>query len=191
MPAFHHAHLHARERPEVLDGDAGQGPAHDDLGQVRHQGPDHDPEHANQAAAVIDQNRRIGEKRAAGFVETPVEKFPALAPEGRRWSMPSSRRRTTWGRTWPMPTGSASRPIRLCRREASCIQVQLALEDEGRAVGERKKLKQREKKLLAAHQRAWLGELAPFLLDDRSDELPAHLWRRSGPACRPRSFAAG
>lgn len=46
------------------------------------------------------------------------------------------------------------------------IRVQLALEDAGRPAGERKKLGQQEKKLLAQHQRAWLGDLAPFLLED-------------------------
>src|SRR5262249_50103561 len=43
------------------------------------------------------------------------------------------------------------------------IQVQLALEDESRPPGERKKLQQREKALLREHQSAWLGELARFL----------------------------
>jgi uncharacterized protein (TIGR02996 family) len=45
------------------------------------------------------------------------------------------------------------------------IQVQLALEDEGRPAAERKKLQKREKELLKAHEREWLGELAPILLD--------------------------
>ena len=46
------------------------------------------------------------------------------------------------------------------------IGVQLALEDEGRSVVERERLKWREGKLLQAHQEEWLGELAPFLLDN-------------------------
>ncbi len=45
------------------------------------------------------------------------------------------------------------------------IRVQLALEDESKPAGERKKLQEQEKKLLKAHARDWLGELAPFLLD--------------------------
>jgi uncharacterized protein (TIGR02996 family) len=44
------------------------------------------------------------------------------------------------------------------------IQVQLALEDESRSVEERKRLRQREAELLAAHEKEWLGELAPLLL---------------------------
>ncbi len=49
------------------------------------------------------------------------------------------------------------------------IQVQLALEDEGRPAGERKKLQQREQELLAAHEREWLGGLAPALLDEKKN----------------------
>jgi uncharacterized protein (TIGR02996 family) len=45
------------------------------------------------------------------------------------------------------------------------IQVQLALEDEGKPAQERKRLQQREQELLAAHEREWLGGLAPVLLD--------------------------
>ncbi len=45
------------------------------------------------------------------------------------------------------------------------MQVQLALEDESRPKAERDRLKKRERKLLAAHQREWLGEFAPFVLD--------------------------
>jgi uncharacterized protein (TIGR02996 family) len=45
------------------------------------------------------------------------------------------------------------------------MQVQIALEDESRSRAERDALKEREAELLAEHERAWLGELAPFVLD--------------------------
>jgi hypothetical protein len=45
------------------------------------------------------------------------------------------------------------------------MQVQLALEDESLPAAERKKLRSREKALLAKHERDWLGNLAPHLLD--------------------------
>ncbi len=45
------------------------------------------------------------------------------------------------------------------------MQVQLALEDTTRSLGEREALKQREAELLAAHERDWLGDLAPLILD--------------------------
>jgi len=45
------------------------------------------------------------------------------------------------------------------------IAVQLALEDGSRPASERKALQERERELLAAHEREWLGPLAPFFLD--------------------------
>jgi uncharacterized protein (TIGR02996 family) len=46
------------------------------------------------------------------------------------------------------------------------IQVQLALEDESRPSAERERLRRRELELLEAHQREWLGELAPYLFNE-------------------------
>jgi uncharacterized protein (TIGR02996 family) len=58
-------------------------------------------------------------------------------------------------------------------------QVQLALEDESRPAAERKKLQEREAELLKEHEREWLGELAPFLLDEIADEPSVkYRWRR-------------
>jgi uncharacterized protein (TIGR02996 family) len=59
------------------------------------------------------------------------------------------------------------------------IQAQLALEDQSRPAGERKKLQEQEKKLLQAHARDWLGELAPFLLKGRDrDRAPRYQFAR-------------
>jgi uncharacterized protein (TIGR02996 family) len=54
------------------------------------------------------------------------------------------------------------------------IQVQLALEDEARPAAFLRRLREREAELVQAHQHAWLGDLARFLLDEKdvSD------WRR-------------
>jgi hypothetical protein len=46
------------------------------------------------------------------------------------------------------------------------MQVQLALEDESRSKEERKQLQTREAEFLKEHEREWLGELAPFVLDE-------------------------
>src|SRR5262245_45125556 len=43
------------------------------------------------------------------------------------------------------------------------MQVQLALEDESKPAAERKRLATREKELLAAHEREWLGPLAAVI----------------------------
>jgi uncharacterized protein (TIGR02996 family) len=54
------------------------------------------------------------------------------------------------------------------------IAVQLALEDESKPAAERKKLQEREAELLKAHEREWLGELAPHLLDPPTGEEEIH-----------------
>jgi uncharacterized protein (TIGR02996 family) len=62
------------------------------------------------------------------------------------------------------------------------IRVQIALEDETRSKAERKQLQSREKELLHLHERTWLGNLTPHLLDRATadEEMPAteHRWRR-------------
>jgi uncharacterized protein (TIGR02996 family) len=45
------------------------------------------------------------------------------------------------------------------------MQVQLALEDEARSKADRRQLQAKEKELLKKHEREWLGELAPLVLD--------------------------
>ncbi len=56
------------------------------------------------------------------------------------------------------------------RARGEFISVQLALENEGLPSNQRKRLREREAELLAAHQRDWLGELATFLLDEYPQE---------------------
>jgi len=51
------------------------------------------------------------------------------------------------------------------RARGEFISVQLALEDESLPEEERQRLTLRETQLLESHQRQWLGDLAPFLLD--------------------------
>src|SRR5205085_6196777 len=50
------------------------------------------------------------------------------------------------------------------------IRVQLALEDPSKSPNDRKKLQAQEKKLLDAHARTWLGELAPFFLGEEGEK---------------------
>jgi hypothetical protein len=52
-----------------------------------------------------------------------------------------------------------------CLARARFIQTQLKLEETHLSVEERRKLVGRERKLLRDHGRAWLGELAAYLLD--------------------------
>src|SRR5262245_131011 len=44
------------------------------------------------------------------------------------------------------------------------VRVQLALEDESLSPAQRDALRRRERELLDAHERGWLGELGPLLL---------------------------
>jgi uncharacterized protein (TIGR02996 family) len=48
------------------------------------------------------------------------------------------------------------------------IQTQLALERADLPAAERRRLQKREKELLAAHEREWLGDLAPFLVEGKA-----------------------
>jgi uncharacterized protein (TIGR02996 family) len=57
------------------------------------------------------------------------------------------------------------------------IRVQLALEDEGRPASERRALQARKRELLEQHERQWLGELAPHLVDEDEPETE-HRWQR-------------
>jgi uncharacterized protein (TIGR02996 family) len=63
------------------------------------------------------------------------------------------------------------------------MQVQLALEEESRSKEEREALKEQEAELLEEHERKWLGELAPHLLDSvdssgRARPAVEHWWGR-------------
>lgn len=50
------------------------------------------------------------------------------------------------------------------------IQVQLALEDESRSPAERRRLQARERELLRAHEKEWLGETATLLLGTEAEQ---------------------
>lgn len=57
------------------------------------------------------------------------------------------------------------------------MQVQIALEDAARPRAQREALEEREAQLLAVHEREWLGNLAPHLLD-RDQPKVEHRWAR-------------
>src|SRR5262249_30184927 len=62
---------------------------------------------------------------------------------------------------------------------AELMHVQLALEDDTRSAADRRVLQEREREILGRHQRDWLGELAPHLLDpvDEFVTPTEYLWR--------------
>lgn len=60
------------------------------------------------------------------------------------------------------------------------IAVQLALEDSSRPTADRRALQEQEAQLLAAHERDWLGDLAPHLLDGDDTRPRAEDWWARG-----------
>jgi uncharacterized protein (TIGR02996 family) len=62
---------------------------------------------------------------------------------------------------------------------AELMHTQFAIEDESRPAADRRALQERERELLEAHERDWLGELAPYLLDPADEFVTPteHRWR--------------
>jgi uncharacterized protein (TIGR02996 family) len=125
---------------------------------------------ADAAAAQREHDELVKEKLAKGYVETT----PTAKPAG-------SLRDALEAALVENPDDVAAHMAYADQLQeqgdprGEFIQVQLALEDPARSAAERKKLQQREKKLFKDHGRAWLGELAPYLLDQKGMQLPAHM----------------
>jgi uncharacterized protein (TIGR02996 family) len=68
------------------------------------------------------------------------------------------------------------------------IQVQLSLEDACHSAQERQELHKREQALLVPHGREWLGELAPYLLDQRGVGDTAETYYARYHAAEPYQF---
>jgi uncharacterized protein (TIGR02996 family) len=134
--------------------------------------------------AQAESDKLIREKLGKGYVETtpPVATAEAAAFERALADDPDDRAGWSAYADYLAEQGSP---------RGEFMQVQLALEDESRPKTERKQLQAREKELLAKHERDWLGNLAPHLLDgpnvpgtnDYRLDLPPmpateHRWRR-------------
>jgi uncharacterized protein (TIGR02996 family) len=121
----------------------------------------------DEAAARKEHDRRIKEKLAKGYIETTAATPLAAALEQAIAEdfddLATHMAYSDYLQEQGDPRGEF-------------IQVQLALEDQSKPPKQRKALQAREAELLEAHQRAWLGDLAPHLLDHA--DLPD--WRRQG-----------
>src|SRR5262249_49354311 len=119
-------------------------------------------------------DKLVQEKLAKGYVETAAAPAPAaggamrLALEGAIFANPDDLASHAAYADWLAEQGDPRGEV---------IQVQLALEDPNKSAAERKKLQQRQKKLLDQHARDWLGDLAPFLLDQQDVH---HSWVDAG-----------
>jgi uncharacterized protein (TIGR02996 family) len=119
----------------------------------------------DEAAARKEHDKLVAEKLRKGYRETTPAAKPEAAPDSQRDSLEAALVDNPDDLASHMAyadyLGEQGDPL------GDFIRVQLALEDESRPADERKKLRQQERKLLKAHGRDWLGELAPFLLDQK------------------------
>lgn len=102
---------------------------------------------------------RVGEWLQAGFVETPVPLRQAL--EAALVENPDDR---------AAHAAYADHLTELGDPRGEFVAVQLALEDDARPADERRRLRDRERHLLAQHAREWLGDAGRFLAGDWTGE---------------------
>jgi uncharacterized protein (TIGR02996 family) len=136
---------------------------------------------ADEARARKEQDKLVQEKLAKGYVETT----PSAKPQ------PANVREALEEALVENPDDLAAHMAYadyLTEQgdpRGEYIRTQLALEDEGKALPERKQFQQRESDLLRQHGREWLGELAPFFLDQKGihhgmlglDAYEYQMWR--------------
>jgi uncharacterized protein (TIGR02996 family) len=148
--------------------------------------------HNSTLKAVKYENRRILQKLLEGYTETtPVPAFPALPPEGAALEQAVVEAPDDLGAHMAYADWLSEQPDPLLAGRGELIQVQLAQEAESGPPVEKSKRTQRLKALLAEQQRHWLGELAAFLLDGRSDDLPEEEWRVSSKRSMTFTFSRG
>jgi uncharacterized protein (TIGR02996 family) len=153
----------------TLEGEAGTAGTRENIGAK-------DP-----AQAKKKYDRLIKQKLAAGYVETtPVP--PPVPPMQQALEEALVEGPDDLAAHMAYADYLSDQADRASQARGEFVRVQLALEDERKSAAERKRLRQREKALLAQHGRGWLGEdLAVFLLDGRADDLSEAWWEVSGP----------
>jgi uncharacterized protein (TIGR02996 family) len=125
------------------------------------------------AAAQKEHDKLVKEKLAKGYVEAA----PAAAPSPTQLAL--ERALAEGPDDLAAHSAYADYLSEQGDPRGELIQAQLALEEEGKSAAEREKLHEQEEKLLKAHAREWLGELAPFLLEGRDqDGFPKYRFAR-------------
>jgi uncharacterized protein (TIGR02996 family) len=112
----------------------------------------------DEESAQRDADKRVREKLARGYTETT----PGTGPPSLREALEAALAEDPDDLAAHMAYADHLQEEGDPRGEF--IRVQLALEDESVPAAQRKRLRQRERELLDAHEREWLGELAPLLL---------------------------
>jgi uncharacterized protein (TIGR02996 family) len=112
----------------------------------------------DEAAARKEQDKLIAEKVKKGYRETTpsAKKEPTSLRESLEAALVESPDELANHMAYADYLGEQGDPL------GEFIRVQLALEDPARSPNDRKKLQAQEQKLLDAHARTWLGELAPY-----------------------------
>ena len=105
--------------------------------------------------AQAEADKLVREKTGKGYVETTPKATMSEAEALEKAVLANPQDKLAWG-------VYADYLIEKDPARGEFMQVQLALEDEAVKPAERKKLLAREKELLKAHEKAWLGELYPM-----------------------------
>jgi uncharacterized protein (TIGR02996 family) len=150
-------------------------------GRLGTQGQTQTKEFADATKAQAEHDKLVKEKLGKGYVETTA---------GAATSAPTAKAMENALAADPDDLAAHAAYVDILTEQGDprgeFIQVQLALEDPARPAKERQQLQKREQELLQAHERAWLGDLAPYLLDQkgvddysvRHQEGFRHQWAR-------------
>jgi uncharacterized protein (TIGR02996 family) len=135
------------------------------FGRIGTKGQTKTKEFPSATAAQQAYDKIIAEKLREGYVESTPTRAPAASTESvlerALLDDPDDLAAHSAYADW---LGQAGNP------RGEFIQVQLALEEPERPADERKALQKREKALLKAHAREWLGGLADFLIGRQGEE---------------------
>jgi uncharacterized protein (TIGR02996 family) len=142
------------------------------FGKVGTRGQTQTKDFPDAAAARKAHDKLVAEKLAKGYVETtPQPAAPTISPlqqslEAALVEDPDDLAAHSAYADYLMEQGDP---------RGEFVQVQLALEEPGRAAKERTQLRKRENELLQQHAREWLGDVGPFLVGDWSGPVnPYH-----------------
>jgi uncharacterized protein (TIGR02996 family) len=140
------------------------------FGRIGTKGQRKEKKFRTEATAQKEYDRLIAEKLKKGYKETTPAETPAPAApvlEGRAAELAQALEEALVENPDDLASHAAYADLLSENGDprGELIQIQIALEDESLPKNDRAKLKRRERKLLKTHERQWLGELAPFLID--------------------------
>jgi uncharacterized protein (TIGR02996 family) len=141
------------------------------------------------ASACRRYQDHIDEKLEAGYVETTRDDAPALDATGRALEQAVVEHPDELAAHMAFADWLSEQPEPRLQARGEFIRTQLALEDEALPAAQRRKLVKRQRELLAAHERDWLGWRLADLLYDGGDDWPGEVSPKALEG--PRSYARG